>query len=125
MNFDRPTYITAIKALVGGSIGGYNDGPIGKIKFFDGQTPPSEEEIQSKLAELEALEPMRLLRQERNRRLTETDWITLKAYSQKQDVSEAWANYMQALRDLPATQEPKLDDQGNLTNITWPEEPNA
>ena len=66
---------------------------------------------------------MRLLRLERNRRLAETDWITLKAYSQKQDVSEDWANYMQALRDLPATAGPKLDDQGNLTNVTWPEIP--
>jgi len=54
MNLDKPTYITAIKALVSGNIGGYNDGPIEKIKFFDGQTPPSEEEIQNKLAELQA-----------------------------------------------------------------------
>ena len=79
--------------------------------------------IQAKIAELKALKPMRLLRQERNRRLAETDWITLKAYSQKQDVSEDWANYMQALRDLPATADPQLDDQGNLTNVTWPKEP--
>ena len=79
--------------------------------------------VQEKIAELEAAEPMRLLRIERNRRLAETDWITLKAYSQKQDVSENWANYMQALRDLPATANPKLDEQGNLTNINWPEVP--
>ena len=55
MNLDKPTYITAIKALVSGNIGGYNDGPIEKIKFFDGQTPPSEEEIQAKLAELKVI----------------------------------------------------------------------
>ena len=66
---------------------------------------------------------MRLLRLERNRRLADVDWITLKAYSQKQDVAEDWVNYMQALRDLPATAEPTLDDIGNLTNITWPEVP--
>ena len=54
MNFDRPTYITAIKQLVSGNIGGLNDGPIEKIKFFDGQTAPSESEIQAKLAELQA-----------------------------------------------------------------------
>ncbi len=53
MNFNKPSYITAVKALVGGNIGGYNDGPIGKIKFFDGQTPPTEEAIQDKLKELE------------------------------------------------------------------------
>ena len=84
---------------------------------------PSEQEIQAKISELEAAEPMRLLRIARNQKLAETDWITLKAYSQKQDVSENWANYMQALRDLPATAKPQLDDVGNLTNIDWPEVP--
>ena len=54
MNLIRPQYIDAIKELVGGTIGGYNDGPIEKIKFFDGQTPPTEEAIQAKLAELQA-----------------------------------------------------------------------
>ena len=81
MNLDQPTYITAIKALVGGDIGGYNNGPIEKIKFFDGQTPPSEEEIQAKLAELQAVEPMRLLRIERNQKLAETDNTSLFAAS--------------------------------------------
>ena len=54
MNLNKPSYITAVKSLVGGDIGGYNDGPIEKIKFFDGQTPPTEEAIQAKLAELKA-----------------------------------------------------------------------
>ena len=93
------------------------------LEWLDERPKPSEEEIKAKIQELQAAEPVRLLRIERNRRLAETDWITLKAYSQKQDVSEDWANYMQALRDLPATQEPKLDGQGNLTNVTWPEVP--
>ena len=84
---------------------------------------PTEELINSKIQELEAAEPMRLLRLERNRRLTETDWVVIRAYSQKQDVSEDWANYMQALRDLPANSEPKLDEDSNLTNVTWPEVP--
>ena len=66
---------------------------------------------------------MRLLRLERDRRLTETDWTVIRAYSQKQDVPKNWASYMQALRDLPATAEPQLDVNGNLTNITWPEVP--
>ena len=94
------------------------------IEFFEHIDPvPSWEQIQEKIQELQALEPMRLLRIERNQKLSLTDWITLKAYSQKQDVSEDWANYMQALRDLPATADPKLDVNGNLTNVTWPEVP--
>ena len=75
--------------------------------------------VQSKIKELKALEPMRLLRIERNRRLAETDWMALNDVT----VSVEWKTYRQALRDLPATAEPKLDDVGNLTNVTWPEVP--
>ena len=83
--------------------------------------PPTREETDKKIAELEAAEPMRLLRIERNRRLAETDWMA------NSDVvmADDWKTYRQALRDLPATQEPQLDDVGNLTNVTWPEVPNA
>ena len=93
------------------------------LKWLDSRPKPTEEQIQAKIQELQITEPMRLLRLERNRRLVETDWITLKAYSQIQDVPEDWTNYMQALRDLPATAEPQLDDAGNLTNVSWPEVP--
>jgi len=82
---------------------------------------PSEEEIQAKIAELEAAEPMRLLRIKRNQLLQETDW------TQNRDVTLAndaeWAAYRQALRDLPNTATPELDEYGNLTNVTWPEKP--
>ena len=54
MILNKPSYITAIQELVGGRIGGLNNGPIEKIKFFDGQTPPTEEAIQAKLKELQA-----------------------------------------------------------------------
>ena len=58
------------------------------------------------------------LRQERDRRLATTDWVTLKAYSTSTPVPEAWATYMQALRDLPATTEdPK--------NPVWPTAPTS
>ena len=75
--------------------------------------------IQAKIAELKALEPMRLLRIERNQKLTETDW----RFRVDLSPSQAWIDYCQALRDLPATTEPQLDDVGNLTNIDWPKVP--
>ena len=77
--------------------------------------------IQAKIAELQAAEPMRLLRIQRNQLLQETDW------TQNRDVTLAndaeWAAYRQALRDLPNTATPELDEYGNLTNVTWPEKP--
>ena len=75
--------------------------------------------IQAKIKELETAEPMRLLRVERNQKLAETDWW---AVADRTMTAEQTA-YRTALRDLPATQEPKLDSQGNLTNVTWPEAP--
>ena len=67
----------------------------------------------------ESEKPMRLLRQQRNQKLSETDWMA------NSDVvmSDDWKTYRQALRDLPSTTEPKLDEQGLLTNLTWPPKP--
>ena len=63
--------------------------------------------------------PMRLLREERNRRIAETDWWVLPDRTSSQEQKD----YRQALRDLPSTASPELDEQGNLTNVTWPTKP--
>ena len=86
-------------------------------------TIPTETEINNKIAELDAAEPMKLLREERDKRLLETDW------TQNPDVPDAtktkWQAYRQALRDLPATADPKLTSNYNLdlTSVTWPTKP--
>ena len=93
-----------------------------KIKWCDpNNAQPTEEEIQAKIAELQAAEPMRLLRQERNRRIAQTDWRATVDYPGTDQA--AWLTYRQALRDLPANSTPELDENGQLTNITWPEKP--
>ena len=81
--------------------------------------PPTEEEIQAKIAELEAAEPLRLLRIERDRKLTEVDWWTSRALDGTPMTTEQTA-YRQALRDLPANSTPALDENGNLTGVEWP-----
>jgi hypothetical protein len=78
-----------------------------------------EELVQAKIAELKAAEPMQLLKEERNRRIAESDWRFLS----DQTPSSAWIDYRQALRDLTANSSPELDENGQLTNITWPEKP--
>jgi len=92
--------------------------PSGEIKFADNYIghKPSEAEIQAKIAELEAAEPLRLLRQQRNQLLSQTDWMAVA----DRTMTQAQIDYRQALRDLPETANPQLDDQGNLTNVTWP-----
>lgn len=93
----------------------------GTIIYLDGQTPPSEEQIQAKLAELNAAEPMRLLRQQRNQFLAQTDWRMVSDYPGSNQTE--WQTYRQALRDI-TTQSPSLDSNGSLTGITWPTPPN-
>lgn len=87
--------------------------------YFDVDNPPSEKEVQAKLEELEAAEPMRILRMERDKIIAQTDW----RFRSDLSPSQAWIDYCQALRDLPATATPSLDENGNLTNVTWPTPP--
>ena len=54
---DKPRYFDALSELVGGSdklTGGLIDGPMSGIGFAEGISKPTEEAIQSKLAELTA-----------------------------------------------------------------------
>ena len=89
------------------------------------QTMPTEEEINAKIAELEAAEPARQVREIRNRLLAESDW------TQSRDVvllnDTTWKQYRQDLRDLPASASftPKLDSNGDLdmSSVTWPLKP--
>jgi len=101
----------------------------GKIEEWHSSeiTQPTEEEIEVKLAELQAEEPMRLLREERNRRLSECDWIVTKNAEYGHNISIPWRNYRQALRDLPnlTYAPPELDEFGNLKmgSVAWPTPP--
>ena len=90
------------------------------------QTKPTEEELNNKITELNAQEPFRLLREERNRRLTECDWIVTKNAEYGQNISKEWRVYRQALRDLPSiTYRPELDEFGDLkmNSVAWPTPP--
>ena len=77
--------------------------------------------ILNKIAELQAAEPMRLLRVERDRRIALTDW----RFRSDLTPSQAWIDYCQALRDLPANSTPALDENGQLTGVNWPTPPES
>jgi len=75
------------------------------------------------LEELESIWPTVLnnnkfkeLREERNKRLAQCDWVAMKAFTTDTPVPDEWKAYMQALRDLPAnTTDPE--------NPMWPTPP--
>ena len=69
-------------------------------------------QVSTKKAELEAGEPLRLLRVERNKRIAEKDWW---ASSDLTMTSEQTA-YRQALRDITET-------YSSLDDVVWPTKP--
>lgn len=69
-------------------------------------------EVSEKKAELIAAEPMRLLREERDLRLAQTDWW---AVADRTMTAEQTA-YRQALRDVPA-------NYTSLDDVVWPTKP--
>ena len=93
------------------------------LKWLDSGTAPTESEIDAEVTRLTNAEPMRLLRLERNSRLTACDWTQSRDLTLSNDAD--WKTYRQALRDLPASASPKLDADGNLdmSSVTFPTEP--
>jgi len=91
-----------------------------ELEWLDSiQTEPTEEEIQAKIAELTAAEPMRKLRQQRNQLLQQSDWMAVS----DRVMTQAQIDYRQALRDLPANSTPALDENKQLTGVNWPTPP--
>ena len=118
MKYDIPA---ALEALKPGAQWMLNGEDYTGLNWLDSEQQPTKTEIADKIAELDAAEPMRLLRIERDKKIALTDWRVLP----DQTPTDDWINYRQALRDLPASASPKLDSfyELDLTSVTWPTEP--
>mgnify|MGYP003111864319 FL=1 len=73
---------------------------------------PSDDAINAKIDELKAAEPMRLLREERDRLIGLTDWWA----SSDLTMSSAQTKYRQDLRDITKS-------ATSLDDVSWPEKP--
>ena len=97
------------------------------LEWLDKMQPkPTEEEVNAKVSELEKNEPFRLLREERNKRLAECDWVVTKYAEYGYNIPKEWRAYRQALRDLPSiTYKPELNEFGHLKmdSVAWPTPP--
>lgn len=69
-------------------------------------------QVSAKLTELNNGEPLKLLREERNRRLAETDWWGASDLT----MTTAQENYRQALRDI-------TNHYTDLDTVVWPTKP--
>lgn len=70
------------------------------------------ERVETELGQLRLAEPLKLLREERNRRLAETDWWA----SSDLTMSDERRDYRQALRDITNT-------YTSLDDVVWPDKP--
>ena len=99
---------------------------LSKIVWNDApEDRPTDDAIAAKAQELLDAAPLRRLRQLRDERMREVDWVTLKAVRTGEPVPQEWKDYMQALADI-------TDQVGNATlsgreilGITWPERPDG
>ena len=84
------------------------------------------DQVQAKVAELESLKPLRYLRDERDRKLQQSDCYAFPDFPHpSEDARQAWLDYRQALRDLPANSPDATIDpeSGALIGVDWPDEP--
>jgi hypothetical protein len=86
------------------------------IVFPEGYEKPSKEAFEAKLKELIDAQPLKELREERNRRLAEVDWVFSGDYRVDIEMYQEWLLYRKALRDLPSTTE-------DPANPIWPKKP--
>jgi len=107
----------ALSALAPNARWAISDEDYNQLEWFSSDiSKPTLAEVNAKIEELKAAEPMRLLRIERDKLLAEVDWVTIRSYNQNVPVPEEWVAYCQALRDLPAnTTDP--------ANPVWPTKP--
>ena len=75
------------------------------IIFPDGYEKPPKEEFETKLQQLIEEHKWKDLRQERNTRLADVDWVFSEDYSIDDDSYQQWLTYRKALRDLPSLAE--------------------
>jgi len=77
------------------------------IYFFESDIEkPPKDEFEAKLQELIDAQPWKELRTDRNKRIAQTDYLFTSDYPHAtEEVKQAWLDYRQALRDLPANTE--------------------
>tara|TARA_B110000444_G_scaffold12070_1_gene10369 strand:+ start:1207 stop:1665 length:459 start_codon:yes stop_codon:yes gene_type:complete len=92
------------------------DGYEGLIWHDENQTKPALEELTEKWDEHLAAQPLKNLREERNTRLAEVDWMFSGDYRVDIEMYQEWLLYRKALRDLPSTTE-------DPANPIWPKKP--
>jgi hypothetical protein len=102
-----------------------------EITYFPSDSPtiPTSDQIRQKLQDLIEEEPIRVVREFRDKLLKECDWVELPSQQNKsEEWHQAWGNYRQTLRDLPSKIRsgewtPIFDERGLIFLTNWPKPP--
>ena len=112
MNYTKHDALNSLKPTHKWTWAGYN---YADLVWDDSDVKPTEEQINAELTKLNNAEPMKLLREKRNEKLAESDWTILSDSQLTTTKQNEWKTYRQALRDLPASANPKIEaDSGVL-----------
>lgn len=90
----------------------------------DPSKKPSKEAVIARAQELYDEIPWKKLRKERDVRMKEVDWVTLRSVRTGEPIPQEWLDYMQALADITKTSTPIMVD-GELRNVNWPTRPDG
>lgn len=94
------------------------------MPIFPAGSSITTEEFKTRYDEVESKYPLYILRVERNRLLSETDWTQSRDLTLIND--DEWTVYRQSLRDLPSDcSGVTYDIAGNLTNVIYPVKPDS
>jgi hypothetical protein len=85
---------------------------------------PSLQEYEYTLYKLTNVEAIKKFREERNALLDQSDKCVTPDYPHRLELDiQNWIDYRQALRNLPTTARPTLDEDGKLKDVVWPTVP--
>ena len=82
----------------------------------DSLTEPTSSAIETKRNEIYAAEKLDEVREERNKKLAETDWVITMHKELGTNIPSKWKTYRQELRDI-------TNDYTSLNDVVWPEKP--
>ena len=114
MSITNTNIAAAIWNLVPNAKFAVSDGDLSTLVWDDERPQPSLEVIQAEVDAVISAAPLNALRQERNRRIAETDWWVLP----DRTPTQAQLDYRQALRDITNT-------YTSIHDVVWPEKPGA
>ena len=123
MNYTKHDALNSLKPTHKWTWAGYN---YADLVWDDSDVKPTEAEIDAELTKLNSAEPMKLLREKRNEKLAESDWTILSDSQLTTTKQNEWKTYRQALRDLPASADPKIEAASGVldpSSYTFPTEP--